>query len=130
MPEGLTYVRFVVGDAAANPFWMTGVITEARILRDEGKLEHYEAVHVQQIFDWFNEHLPCPPFSAKLQSGEWTEDAVAWFKSTAREPINRMWDIVAILKEHGVAVRFFRSESPGEIVYSDEFQVVAETPRF
>lgn len=38
-----------------------------------------------------------------------------------------MWEIVSILKEHGVSVRFFRSEFPGEIVYSDDYQVVAET---
>ena len=124
----MTYVRFVVGDPAENAFWMTGAITSARILRDEGKLESYEADRVEQIFEWFNMHLPCPPFKAKRESGEWSADAVAWFKDSAREPIRQMWEIVAILKEHGVSVRFFRSEAPGEIVYSDDFQVVAETP--
>ncbi len=128
MADRITYVRFVVGDPAGNPHWMTGVITAARLLRDDGRLEPHEAVRVEQIFAWFNENLPCPPFKANLKSGKWSDDAVAWFKDSAREPISQMWEIVAILKEHGVSVRFFRSEAPGEIVYSDDYQVVAETP--
>ena len=44
------------------------------------------------------------------------------------EPIRRMWDIVAILREHGVAARMVTAEKPGKIVYEDRYQVVAETP--
>ncbi len=127
MSDRPTYVRFVVGEPAGNPYWMTGIITAAHLLKDEGKLESHEAERVEQIFGWFNEQLPCPPFGANRKSGNWSEDAVAWFKDSAREPIRLMWELVSILKEHGVSVRFFRSESPGRIVYQDDYQVVAET---
>ena len=40
-----------------------------------------------------------------------------------------MWDLVAILKEHGVPVRIVRTKNPGMSVYRDEFQIVAETPK-
>ena len=33
-------------------------------------------------------------------------------------------EIVALLKEHGVAVRLLRSKNPGKIVYEDDFQIV------
>jgi hypothetical protein len=123
------YIRFVVASHDENPWRATGIITSARVLCDDGELEPYEAEIVQSSFDWFNDHLPCPPFGANRKSGAWTVDAVAWFVPEAKEPIARMWDLVAILKEHGVAVQIFRSESPGLIVYRDEYQVVAETPR-
>ena len=32
------FVRFVVGADDENPAWLTGIITKARILRDEGEL--------------------------------------------------------------------------------------------
>ena len=122
------FVRFVVGTAAENVAWLTGVITEARLLRDRGELHSYESERLEEIFDWLNEHLPCPPFGEKLRSGEWTRDAVTWFRPEAKGPIGRMWDIVAILQEHGVSIRMVTSERPGKIVYEDDYQVVAETP--
>ena len=122
------FVRFVVGAESENAAWLTGVITAARLLRDRGELHSYESERLEEIFDWFNAHLPCPPFGQKLQSGEWTPDAVAWFRPEAKRPVGCMWDIVAILREHGVAVRMVTSERPGKIVYEDDYQVVAETP--
>jgi hypothetical protein len=123
------YVRFVVGGADENLYALTGILTIARQLRDEGKLEPFESEYLDEIFAWFNVNLPCPPFSEKRSSGEWTPDAVAWFKDGAVVPINRMWDIVAILREHEVQVRFVQTDAPGKTVYSDEYQVVAETPK-
>ena len=122
------FVRFVVGTDAENAAWLTGIITEARLLRDRGELYSHESERLEAIFDWFNEHLPCPPFGKNLGSGEWTRDAVAWFRPEAKGPVGRMWDIVAILKEHGVAARMVTTDKPGRIVYEDAFQVVAETP--
>jgi hypothetical protein len=122
------FVRFIVGSDAENAAWLTGIITESRILRDGGHLYDYESELLEKTFAWLNEHLPCPPFGAKLRTGEWTSDAVSWFRAEAREPIGRLWDIVAILKEHGVPVRLVATDRPGTIVYEDMFQVVAETP--
>lgn len=122
------FVRFVVGTDTENAFWLTGVITVASTLCDQGVFFDHESELLEDIFDWFNEHLPCPPFRAKLRSGEWTPNAVSWFRDQAGEPLRRTWDIVAILKEHGTTVRLVKTARPGRIVYSDEFQVVAETP--
>jgi hypothetical protein len=122
------FVRFVVGADAENAAWLTGVITEAAILCDAGVLYRYEAERLEQVFDWFNAHLPVPPFSKKLRSSEWTRSAVSWFRHEATRPLRCIWDIVAILKEHGLAVRMVTTKKPGKIVYADEYQVVAETP--
>ncbi len=124
------FVRFVVGADHENAAWLTGVIAEARILDDNGHLYRHDSDLLEATFAWLNEHLPCPPFTAKLRSGEWTRDAVCWFRSEATEPVARVWDIVAILKEHGVPVRLVSTNKPGKIVYKDKYQVVAETLRW
>ena len=124
------FLRFVVGVDAESAWWLTGVITMAQALHDDGGLYQYESGWLEEVLAWLNEHLPCPPFKQKLRSGQWTADAGSWFRAEAGEPLDRMWDIVAILREHGVPVRVVTARQPGKVVYSDRFQVVAETPRW
>lgn len=123
------YLRFVKGADSQDGRWLTGVITAARILRDEGRLEPYQNDLVEATYEWLNEHIPCPPFQCNLRSGKWSRDAVAWFLPTATQAIGRMWDLVAVLKDHDVPIRVLRTTTPGMIVYRDEYQVVAETPK-
>ena len=122
------FVRLVVGNDRDNAFWLTGIITVASKLCERGELFDHESELLEEIFAWFNQHLPCPPFRAKFCSGEWTPNAVCWFRDRAGEPLRRAWDIVAILKEHGTNVRLVTTVRPGKVVYHDRFQVVAETP--
>jgi hypothetical protein len=121
------FIRFVTNDAD-NYRWATGIFASARILRDDGRLEDYQESVVEAAFTWFNENLPCPPFAENRRNGTWSANAVAWFDSKAREPISHMWDLVAGLKEQSVRVSMIRARYPGEIVYRDNHQIVAETP--
>jgi hypothetical protein len=123
------YIRFVEGGDSQDLRWLTGVITAASVMKDEGRLEPYQADILAATFTWLNDHLPCPPFRRHLASGKWSEDAVAWFLPGAKEAIGRMWDLIAVLKGHDVPVRVLRTARPGLIVYRDEFQIVAETPK-
>ena len=123
------YLRFVQGADSEDTRWLTGVITAARILRDRGNLDPHQVEVVDESFDWFNTHVPCPPFQENLKTGKWTVDAVAWFLPAATEAIQRMWQLVSVLKDHGIPVRVIRTASPGLIVYRDDYQVVAETPK-
>lgn len=115
-------IRFVVGADGEDHRLLTGVITEARLLRDAEMLFAYEEEWLQEIYDWFNANLPTPPFSAE----KFPADAVAWFKTESEEFIGRMWDLVAILENHDVAVRLLRSSNPGKVVYEDAYQVLVE----
>lgn len=116
------FVRFVVGADDEDHRSLTGVLAEARLLRDENELYPYEEGWLQEIYDWFNSCLPTPPFS----TGAFSKNAVAWFKTESGEFITRMWDLVAILENHDVPVRLLRSQNPGKIVYEDEYQVLVE----
>jgi hypothetical protein len=115
------YVRFVVGRDGEDHRFLTGVITEARLLRDEGLLLPHETDWLEELFEWFNDNVPVPPYS----SSNWPDDVAAWFKTDdTTEIIRRIWDVIALLREHGLNVRILRSTKPGTIYYEDDCQVV------
>jgi hypothetical protein len=116
------FLRFVVGSDGQHHKELTGIFTEARFLRERGGLTEEEETRLEALYEWFNAHVPVPPFS----SGTLPRDAVAWFKDDAGDAIARMWDIVALLHEHGVEVRLLRSTNPGRVVYDDQVQVLVE----
>ena len=116
------FVRFVVGSDGQHHKELTGIITEARLLRERGELTTDEEDLLEDLYEWFNEHVPVPPF----ESRRLPRDAVAWFRDDAGEPVAKMWDIVALLREHGVDVRLLRSANPGRVVYEDRVQVLVD----
>jgi hypothetical protein len=116
------YIRFVVGGDDEHHRLLTGLIAEARLLRDRGHLEPYEAERLEIIYEWFNSNLPCPPFS----TSNWSRDAVTWFKDSAKDSIKQMRELSLLLQSHGRLVRTLRSENPGKVLYEDEFQIVVE----
>lgn len=115
------FVRFVVGFDGEHHRELTGIVTEARWLRDAGRLSAEEAARLEESYNWLNEHLPVPPFSTR----SWPRDVVAWFRDDAHDAIGRMWDL-ALLEEHGRPVRLLRSQDPGRVLYQDDFQIVVE----
>ncbi|NEQ53839.1 MAG: hypothetical protein F6K11_27535 [Leptolyngbya sp. SIO3F4] len=118
----MSYIRFVVGSESDSPRTQHGLFTEIESLRKEEKLQDYQVALVKDIFDYFNHHLPVPPYSEK----NWSTDAISWFKDSAKSYIEKMRDLSIILEENDMLVRVLRTEKPGMILYEDEFQVVAQ----
>jgi len=116
------FIRFVVGGEDEHHKLLTGIVTEARLLRDRGDLSVYEEELLEETYAWLNSYLPCPPFAT---SG-WSRDAVTWFKHSALESIKKMRILADLLEQHGAPVRMLRSKNPGKILYEDEYQVVVE----
>jgi hypothetical protein len=97
-------------------------------LREAGKLtEHEEELH-DLTRQWFNDNLEKPtrftaskpPFYRKPNK------AISWFKNNAKDHLAHIRDLVAILQNHGIAVRMLKTDRVGYVVYEDEFQIVAE----
>ena len=103
------FVRFVAGTDDENAFWLDGIFTAAARLCAEDQLYSFEMEWLEQVFTWFGEDLPVPPFRRMHATGQWTQQAVSWFFDSAGEPLRRMCDLVAILREHGTPVRFVRA---------------------
>jgi hypothetical protein len=68
---------------------------------------------------WFEEHLPLPDRS-KLD-----RRAIFWFKTGSDRLIERIWDLVELLKEYGYHVELIKTARPGRVCYEDDYQVAA-----
>jgi hypothetical protein len=52
-------------------------------------------------------------------------DAISWFKASARNHVRRLYELVECLESHGVTVRRVLTDRPGYVVYEDPYQVAA-----
>lgn len=116
------YIRFVVGGDEEDHRQLTGLVTEARLLRDRNELTAAEEEQLEATYRWLNANLPCPPFS----SAGWSRNAVAWFKDSATGSIQQMRMLAVLLAQHDCPVRMLRSRNPGKVLYEDDDQVVVE----
>lgn len=116
------FIRLVVGHDGEPHRSLTGIVASARLLRDAGSLDQHEVARLEELYQWLNANLPCPPFST---SG-WSREAVTWFKHDAGEPIRKLWEIALILRSQSVPVRLLRSANPGKVLFEDRFQVAVK----
>jgi len=119
------FLRFICAIERGRDPLVTGPFLSLGRLRDQGRLEAHEAAWADEIYEWFNEHLPVPPFRARA----FPERALSWFVGGKNPVLRRMWELVAVLREKGVPMQMLRTSDPGAILYADDFQVVALLPR-
>lgn len=116
------FIRFVTFRIDPNSRCAEGIFTASHWLAEEGWLSDYEQSHLQELLDWFGQHLAEPSiFSRAADPGR----AICWFKPSARFHLARLWEIVAILENNDFFVRLLKSDTPGRIVYEDDFQIAA-----
>lgn len=122
---GHKYTRFVVCEKMQDPYYATGIIVMTQL--NIKKFAIKDKKDIKELFLWFNENIPHPPFKKMLESKKWTPDAVAWFKSNQKTSIKKMQELTKILEKYYYKIQIMTSNNPGKIVYEDEYQVVAET---
>jgi hypothetical protein len=94
-------------------FWATGD------LADCDAWENWAEDRAESICEWFNKNLKAPD----LPSEHWR--AVFWFHSAQQEMVRKLWELAALLEEHGVFVDFLSTNDPGVVVYRDQHQLAA-----
>ena len=80
-----------------------------------------------EVCNWFNAYL-ASPFDY-LPNSRWFDRAICWFKPTAREHLERAWDLVAILERNDMFVWTITSAQVGKVYYEDDVQVFAQPYR-
>ena len=118
-----TYLRFETQLRCDETNRRLGVFFAAGLVEDDWKLDDDALQRLKAALNWFDENLTVP----KLCDNRWR--SVFWFRSSAQLVISRLWDVVSILRDEGVYLIQRRTNSPGMIVYSDEYQVAAIPPR-
>ena len=123
-PGARPFLRFVVGGDVDDVRRLEGLF-RFRFVDAEGESPEWPEeleFEVECLYEWFREHLRVPPFRRQ----GFSETAVCWFRSDARRPLARMWELTGLLRAAGVPVRLVRSWDPGQILYWDESQIVAD----
>jgi len=114
------YIRLTITQPHPDSLQPQGLFAAAyALLREERELTNDERREVRALLDWFCEHLPIP------RSPAIKHNAIFWFKPDARECAQRMWEMANLLRSHGRLIQLHKSESPGMIVFEDNFQVAA-----
>jgi hypothetical protein len=113
------FLRFVTANIHECSRRPQGVFTASYQLLDSGDLNQNERQRLREIHIWFNIHLPSPP--EKFDA----DRAIFWFKSSAKESITRIWELVHLLREHSYLVEVHKCRHLANILYEDEFQVAA-----
>ena len=131
LPRGARpYLRFVVGADFDRPRRLAGPFQSPYCPdADEEVVPEWCRAELTEAFAWFRENLAVPPFRRHRRWRSYTAAgcaaAVCWFRSDAGEPLERMWDRAVLLRQIDVPVRLLRSHEPGQVLWSDEHQIVA-----
>lgn len=113
------YIRFETELPLARNRARLGVFRAAGMLEDKIEMPDYTQELLRETLDWFNENLKVPPLSS------YRGKSVFWFRTDADELLERVWELVALLKHEGMFVTPRTTSRPGQITYSDRFQIAA-----
>jgi hypothetical protein len=115
------YLRFEITTVDARTHKGQGVFQAAGTLLESGRLETYESECIREALNFFNTHLYVP----KCLKSKINRRALSYFKADSHDMIGRIWDLVALIKNHGVHVRVVNKRTLTKIIYEDKHQVVA-----
>ncbi|MFC8230845.1 hypothetical protein [Streptomyces sp. NPDC057287] len=118
------YIRFQ-GTVRHPRGHFPGVFVLTNELARDGRLTEEQHRFWRAANDWYDANYPNPTHvDPEVYDREIHPGAVAWFKSTAHELVERVGGYLEILAAHGVDCRRLESSSPGRIIYEDAYQVV------
>lgn len=120
-------------------FTAPGVVTRARVapglFRPAGRLQWSlpadspVKIAIDREIHWFNNRLPIPKRFGVKACGLWWSDGVCWFRDGAREVVAHAFTLAALIEEAGVPIDHIWTRDPGQILYRDDWQVVAKPER-
>ena len=120
------FIRFATLNPDQDSRFKAGIFTAAYTLKYEGYLPRYEYELLVECLSWFDRFLKRPDRFSRSRRPNRKNRAICWFKSSAKEHIEKAREMIAILENHGVLILMLKTDRPGYVVYEDEFQIVAE----
>ena len=124
-PTVFKYVRIQGKELARNTMYAKGVFSMCWQLIQNDIMEQEDADLYREIDGWFAEHLPWPP-PCKRQ-----EPVVCWFKTeNSEEMLKMIRPALWLLERYEPPYFLVYTNSPGEIVYEDQYQIAARVDGF
>ena len=116
------YVRIQGKELARNTMYAKGVFSMCWGLIQQDVMEPEDADLFREIDGWFAENLPWPPQCKNRES------VVCWFKTeNSAEMMKMIRPALWLLERYHHPYFLVYTNSPGEIVYEDQYQIVAKT---
>ena len=116
------YVRIQGQELAANTMYAKGVFSMCWQLIQDDIMDEEDQGLYRELDDWFAENLPWPP-QCKNQ-----ERVVCFFKTENSDEMMKMIrPALWLLERYHHPYFLVYTNSPGEIVYEDRYQIVAKT---
>ncbi len=121
--EKYKYLRIQGQELAENTMYAKGIFSMCWQMIQNNKMEEEDASLFREIDDWFRHNLPWPP-QCKNQ-----EKVVCFFKTENTEEMFKMIrPALWLLDRYAHPYFLVFTNTPGEIVYEDRFQVAVKVP--
>ncbi|MBP5262334.1 MAG: hypothetical protein J6Z43_09430 [Clostridiales bacterium] len=119
------YVRIQGKELARNTMTGKGIFSMCWDLVRSDRMEQEDADLFREIDSWFAENLPWPP-QCKRQ-----EPVVCWFKTENSDEMMKMIrPALWLLERYDHPYYLVYTNTPGEIVYEDDYQIAARSEGF
>lgn len=117
------YVRIQGRELASNTRFAAGVFSMCWKLIQEDVMDEEDTALFKELDSWFAEHLPFPePCLHK-------ENVICYFKTENSDGMMRMiTPAMWLLERYNHPFYVVYTNSPGEIIYEDEYQVAVKVP--
>ena len=114
------YVRIQGRDLVMNTLTGRGVFSLCMELIREKKMDPEDAELYMEIDSWFAENLPWPEPCRRQ------EPVICYFKTENTEEMMKwMKPVLWLLSRYDIPYYLVYTNTPGEIVYEDQYQIVA-----
>ena len=119
------YVRIQGTELAENTMYAKGIFSMCVQLARNDVMDEEDKGLFQEIDSWIAEVLPFPPQCRRQ------ENVVCFFKTEKEQEMMRMiHPLMWLLEKYNHPFFVVYTNSPGEIVYEDEYQVAVKVPGF
>ncbi len=122
---GYRYMRIQGKELAKNTMYAKGVFSMCWQLIQDDVMDEEDKGLFREIDGWFAENLPFPPPCKKQ------EKVVCWFKTDNSDEMMKMIrPALWLLERYEHPYFLVFTNSPGEIVYEDQYQVASRVDGF
>jgi hypothetical protein len=114
-PKTPCFIRFASHRQHPDSHCRQGVFAVTYEVLDAPDLDRHLVDGLRRLLSWFEAHLPIPDIDEPR--------AIFFFKSESRACMQRVWELLMLLREAGILVDMQTVERPGKIVHEDDYQI-------
>ena len=123
------YLRFVTDHQHYYSLLREGIFSAAYRIRRSGHSNLYLQDALDDILDWYGDYLKVPVCLKRRTRFGACSKSLSWFKDSAGLPLERAWELAFLVEDHGVRVSVIKTRHPGQIIYQDRHQIVANAEK-